>query len=317
MQKNQGGPWGGSGGDMWSYQPQNGITEIHIFHGEFINSIMFVDGLGECSPKFGATGGNQSVKIKIDHPSEYLTGISGVHDILPHISLPRVVKSLQFHTNTTKYGPYGSYEGKGTSFVFKNAKEYHITGFHGRSGTYLDAIGVYTKFGSLVHVARPVKRTEEFDSIVEDVAPRDPGPWGGTGKLWDDGVFAAVKKINVHIGKSTNVICAVQFEYLNTNGKSITSPKYGGKGDCTVKQINIDHETDFLIGVSGFYGQMEHGGVNVIKSLRFYTNKGMYGPFGEEKGTYFTSLSCRGKILGFRGSSDEYLNAIGVHVQYF
>ncbi|KAK4490322.1 hypothetical protein RD792_000990 [Penstemon davidsonii] len=284
MQKNQtskeeeifAGPWGGSGGHKWSYKPQNGITEIHIFYDKFINSIMFVDGLGECSPKFGGSGGNQSVKININYPSEYLIGISGVHALLPYPSQPRAVKSLQFYTNTTKYGPFGANEGKGIYFLFMNENG-HITGFHGRSVVDLDAIGIYAKLGSPVVIGPPIRRTNEFD-IIKDVAPRDPGPWG--------------------------------------DGKIITSPKYGGNGDCTVKQINIDYESDFLIGVSGFYGQMEYGGVNVIKSLTFYTNKGMYGPFGEEKGTYFTSVSCRGKILGFRGSSDEYLNAIGVHVQY-
>lgn len=70
--------------------------------------------------------------------------------------------------------------------------------------------------------------------------------------------------------------------------------------------------------MSGYYGLV--GGDDdqykkVVKSLTFYTNKGRFGPFGEETGTYFTSSRTEGKMVGFRGRTGCYLYAIEVYTQ--
>ena len=53
-----------------------------------------------------------------------------------------IVRSLEVITNLKKYGPFGKEEGT----PFELCAPGHggqIIGFHGRSGAYLDAIGVY------------------------------------------------------------------------------------------------------------------------------------------------------------------------------
>lgn len=87
-------------------------------------------------------------------------------------------------------------------------------------------------------------------------------------------------------------------------------------GACK-KQIKFDYPNEILASVCGYHGSLTgdetKGGV--INSLTFYTNKGKYGPYGEETGAFFTSTNAEGKIVGFHGRSGVYLNAIGVHLQ--
>ena len=52
------------------------------------------------------------------------------------------VRSLELITNWRSYGPYGKEEG--TPFEL-SAFDGKIVGFYGRSGEYLNAIGVYVK----------------------------------------------------------------------------------------------------------------------------------------------------------------------------
>ena len=81
------------------------------------------------------------LQVKLDFPDEYLTMIRGHYGSF--VSFDKVyVRSLTFMSNKRKFGPYGV--ELGTIFSFP-ATEGKIVGFHGRSGLYLDAIGVYLK----------------------------------------------------------------------------------------------------------------------------------------------------------------------------
>ncbi|KAL0314696.1 UNVERIFIED_CONTAM: Agglutinin [Sesamum angustifolium] len=158
----------------------------------------------------------------------------------------------------------------------------------------------------------------QVDDIFKDCVPRYPGPWGGCGgRHWDDGVFSAVKQIHVHVNAFV-CIRGIQFEYLGRDGSSTWSPCHGA--NFVKPEIEIKcKEDEVLIGVAGFYGRAKGSGeIEVIKSLSFYTNKRLYGPYGDENGNHFTSMACRnGKVVGFRGSSSgAYLNSIGLHLEY-
>lgn len=84
-------------------------------------------------------------------------------------------------------------------------------------------------------------------------------------------------------------------------------------------QIRVDGTSEFLVSVEGFYGPVEgKNGCEAIKCITFYSNKRRYGPYGgEEIGTHFSSAQSVGKIVGFFGRAGSYLNAIGVHMEYF
>lgn len=83
-------------------------------------------------------------------------------------------------------------------------------------------------------------------------------------------------------------------------------------------QVKLDYPHEVLICISGYYGSInEEEKSKVIRSLTFYTSRGKYGPFGEEVGTYFTSTTTQGKVVGFHGRCSSYLDAIGVHMQHW
>lgn len=68
---------------------------------------------------------------------EFLTSIAGYYGNFGDLY---VVRSLTFGTNVSTYGPYGAEEGTAFSVPVEDGK---ITGFFGRSGALLDAVGVY------------------------------------------------------------------------------------------------------------------------------------------------------------------------------
>ena len=64
------GPWGGKGGNQWSFKAnKGGITEIIIFHGGAIDSISLKcgdqDGVLQNSNKIGGNGGHRNDKVHI------------------------------------------------------------------------------------------------------------------------------------------------------------------------------------------------------------------------------------------------------------
>lgn len=88
--------------------------------------------------------------------------------------------------------------------------------------------------------------------------------------------------------------------------------------DQFVLQIKLEYPHEVLTCISGYYGCIsKNERPQIIKSLTFYTSRGKYGPFGEEVGTFFTSTTTEGKVVGLHGRSSFYLDAIGVHMQHW
>ncbi|KAL5760157.1 hypothetical protein ACOSP7_018660 [Xanthoceras sorbifolium] len=139
------GSWGGPGGVAWDYNlgSDTAIIEIVISHGDVVDSVSFksinhATGKIVSSGTHGGTGG-VSDKILIDGSGEHLTLISGT--IIDYFGIV-VVESLTFHTNKTKYGPYGLTNGSVFEIPMENGE---IVGFFGNAGAFLDAIGIYVK----------------------------------------------------------------------------------------------------------------------------------------------------------------------------
>lgn len=82
------------------------------------------------------------VQISFGDPDELLISINGTYGSLCRGS-PRMITSLTFTSNRSRYGPYGREVGTSFCFCFCCPLDAGIvTGFHGRSGDYLYAIGV-------------------------------------------------------------------------------------------------------------------------------------------------------------------------------
>ncbi|XP_015072188.1 agglutinin-like [Solanum pennellii] len=323
--------WGGIGGLEWNYKFKSPIKEILINHGDVIDSIMFItmneQGDRIESPRFGGNGGRRDKVVIKETSLEFLVGIKGRYG---NYKGNLVVKSLSFVTNAKNiYGPFGKEDGTPFSFVIKEGGA--IVGLHGLADSYLDAIGIYVN--KLTVPKKREKKLEPNEPIVEEIeihdkmdvmktiVPRSAGPWGGcSGKGWDDGVFCTIKQVQVHEALHSSVISAIQIEYENKLDKSsFWSQLHGHEhGAKKTTKINVDGTDEFFIGIEGYYSPLnDNGGQDTIRQITFYTNKGKYGPYGIEIGTYFSSSAARGKIVGFHGKSGLFLNAIGVHMEYF
>ncbi|XP_017241773.1 jacalin-related lectin 3 isoform X1 [Daucus carota subsp. sativus] len=153
--------------------------------------------------------------------------------------------------------------------------------------------------------------------VIKDPAPHGTGPWGGEGgKPWDDGVFTGIRQIILTM--SPHAICAIEIEY-DRNGQSVWSVAHGAnRGGQTSERVKLEFPHEVLTCISGYYGAISKDeAMKVIKSLTLYTSRKKYGPFGEEKGTFFTSAKTEGKVVGLHGRSSMYLDAIGVHMQHW
>ncbi|XP_073108273.1 mannose/glucose-specific lectin isoform X2 [Elaeis guineensis] len=134
------GPWGGSGGTAWSFENAQTITKIKISVGDVVDSITFqyMDGeTARWSPRYGGAGGKPT-EIELG-PAEFIISIKGYYGTYAGKT---IIYSLTFVTTNREYGPYGREQG--TQFSVPKGTGW-IIGFHGRSGTLLDAIGVYKK----------------------------------------------------------------------------------------------------------------------------------------------------------------------------
>lgn len=170
-------------------------------------------------------------QINIDYPSEYLTGISGSYDSVSNSG--NAVNSLTFHTNRSKYGPFGIYSGIPFSVISNGGV---VTGFHGRWDRYLKSIGIYI----MPHCSLPMEFPKEMLSEIGSssgvpsflLLPRSAAAIGGVGgRDWDDGVFAAVKGVDVRVRTDTGVVSAVRFSYRKNDGSEFVSPFHGV--DCS------------------------------------------------------------------------------------
>eukprot|EP01018_Ginkgo_biloba_P020972 Gb_08638 [translate_table: standard] len=136
------GPWGGDGGKPWDDGVFSGIKQIVVIRGEVIDSIQFEydrNGQSVWSMRHGGSGGDTTNRIKFDYPNEVLTCISGFYCPIRDGGR-KVIRSITLYSSRGKYGPLGEELGKFFTSATTGGK---IVGFHGKSGAYLDAIGVH------------------------------------------------------------------------------------------------------------------------------------------------------------------------------
>ena len=130
--------YGGSGGNAFSDDLTMSvkITKISIRHGTYVDAIQTTwqrtSGEEYTGTRHGGGGGTETIiNLKSDEYINRIEGRSG-----------RYIDQLTFYTNKgNKFGPYGGSGGSEFSMT-----DLCVGGFFGSSGTYLDAIGVFTSF---------------------------------------------------------------------------------------------------------------------------------------------------------------------------
>uniref|UniRef100_A0A0D9XIC6 Jacalin-type lectin domain-containing protein n=1 Tax=Leersia perrieri TaxID=77586 RepID=A0A0D9XIC6_9ORYZ len=137
------GPWGGNGGSFRDIKvPPRHLDSLMICSGSVIDALGFsykdADGKQHTTPSWGGLGGiSRTIKLG---ESEVVTEVSGTIGLFH--GLPNVITSLSIVTNVRCYGPFGN--AMGTPFATPMlGSNNSIVGFYGRSGSYVDAIGVY------------------------------------------------------------------------------------------------------------------------------------------------------------------------------
>ncbi|KAG8371630.1 hypothetical protein BUALT_Bualt13G0108300 [Buddleja alternifolia] len=138
------------------------------------------------------------------------------------------------------------------------------------------------------------------------------GPWGGPGgDNFDDGIYDGVREITLTSG---DCIDSIQVVY-EKNCKPVEAPKHGAGGGQKTHKIKLQFPEEYLKEVSGQYSPLNgHSGNPYVRSLKFTSNMRTFGPFGVEQGTPFSLPMQGGKIVGFKGKSGLYLDAIGFHI---
>ncbi|XP_078167866.1 mannose/glucose-specific lectin-like [Carex rostrata] len=136
---------GGSGGsarDVDDVSAISRIWDVKIRYDDTIHALSVGYVLNEYSYKETPLWGGETGKLaKIDLRYEDIKSVRGYVGYFGDIF---TVRSLQLITNYGRsYGPYGKEEG--TPFEL-SAFDGRIIGFHGRSGEYLNGIGVYVKW---------------------------------------------------------------------------------------------------------------------------------------------------------------------------
>lgn len=180
------GPWGGTGGYVFDDGPYTGVRQIDMSRNVgivWIRALYDLDGEPVWGYKHGGAGGFKHEKVNLqlislcslllpnkldnwvyflllfltilcaimlqiifDFPYEVLTHISGYYGSLMYMG-PAVIRSLTFHTTKRSYGPFG--DEYGTYFTTK-LREGKVVGIHGRSGLFLDSLGVHAIEGKVI-----------------------------------------------------------------------------------------------------------------------------------------------------------------------
>jgi len=140
MNTQKSGPVGGNGGqtfDDYVIPAGSRISQIRIHCGDFIDAIQIVyidpEGGKVVMDKIGGPGGDLfTFDLAAD---EIMTGISGRHGWY--------IDSMTIHTNKRVSESFGGHYGHEPYQLLAPAGRC-VTGFHGRSHHYIDAIGIIT-----------------------------------------------------------------------------------------------------------------------------------------------------------------------------
>lgn len=236
------------------------------------------------APKHGDVDFSFPEIINLD-PDEFVEKIEGKTD-------GKVIDQLTITTRIPKddgrivYGPYGM-----TNASHNFAFEGFIIGFHGRSGSIMDQIGVYK--------LAPVTKSKQY-GIPYFAAEFDDNP---------DVLFppvVGIKTLFIHHGGQVN---SIQAEYQLFGGGTKLSEKHGTPAN-TLSVLRFGHREQIV----EMRGELDYK-KRFLNQLSFVTKKPngrvkVHGPFGTAGSEPF---SVRGSVIGFAGNASNFVQAISVY----
>ncbi|MFL6845521.1 MAG: jacalin-like lectin [Allosphingosinicella sp.] len=277
--------YGGGGGTAWddaqvlSATPPTGFTRIAVRSGSYVDQIESTYGLaaGTSVQTHGGGGGgpaafdfvpNEKVICVQGRSGAYVDQIGFTTAVIYGGGDPPLIRS---------YGPYGG--GGGAPFKIWG----EIAAFHGRSSSFVDAIGCY-------------------------LATATQGPFGGGGgaPFQDPGPIPELSRISAITIRSGSYVDAIATTYRLPDGSQETH-SHGGTGGTQHDIIfNNDEQIIAVVGRSGDY----------LDNIAFLTQdrqgvRRTYGPFGGQGGAPFI---VNANVNGFFGRSGIYIDQLGFFV---
>ncbi|KAH6824939.1 hypothetical protein C2S53_008202 [Perilla frutescens var. hirtella] len=148
------GPWGGAGGGDWDDGVFSAVKGVHVrlrSDTRVVSGVQFCyegkDGEDFLSPLHGTIHEDMQRKtIVFGEQGEFLIGIEGFYGPLEDNVGSNVIRSITFITNKAKYGPLGAEIGTYFDSLNSGDRNRKVVGFYGRSGAYLDNIGLHTQY---------------------------------------------------------------------------------------------------------------------------------------------------------------------------
>ncbi|KAF7144494.1 hypothetical protein RHSIM_Rhsim04G0237600 [Rhododendron simsii] len=250
--------------------------------------------------------------LRLNYPSEFLTGINGYHS-------SRQIVSLTFIINKGIYGQSGRLAGRlnhyDSSFEYNLGADNTFGGFHGTADIYLNSIGVYMKPMTTLSNVMNLADLMAFQLLI--MIKIGPPHFTTDGKAWDDG--GRDKIVQIFIEHDQHSVISLQFLYAE-NGNLVSSDKHGGDSISAPKfdVVKLNYPSEYLTGISGSYYCSNACSQWLIFTVAFSTNNRTYEPFGvpHKQGYAFEyQLGEDHPFGGFHGRAGEYLNAIGVYVK--
>jgi hypothetical protein len=277
---------GGSGGTSFSdsnISPGTRIIEVQIFSGKVLDAIQITyqlqDGRTMTGARHGGSGGQAAV-FRLDS-DEYITGISGRYG--------QYLDSLSIQTNKRTSPVYGG-SGGTQSYRIDVPYRNQAIGFIGRSGQYVDAMGLlYSPISWL-------QTTQANQSTI----------FGGRGgSAFTDQDFQQGARISAIRIRAAGRIDGIQAVYTLQDGRVIEGQFHGGRGGRE-NVFTLDSD-EYVTGIYGRYGEE-------VDSIAIRTNKRtsqMFGGSGGKK-DYRLDAPSGNMAIGFMGRSGERLDAIGL-----
>jgi len=273
---------GGGGGSSFAdagIPSEARVVEVYVSSGDFIDSIQMnyelPDGRTTMGPRHGGPGGRQNT-FRLDS-DEYITGISGRY--------AKYIDSIRIQTNKRTSPTYGGSGGE-RDYRIDVPNQSQAVGFTGRSGNFLDAIGL---------MSMPIRSRMTQSDIF--------GGRGGS-PFSDENIpqAARISEIRIQAGERIDGIQAV---YTLRDGRQQEGTYHGGRGGRgNVFRLDSD---EYVIGIYGRYGEN-------VDSLTIRTNKRTSPTYGGRGGNkdYRVDVPSGSMAIGFQGRSGQRLDAIGL-----
>jgi hypothetical protein len=273
---------GGGGASFIDNQYPSGarVLEVQVSSENWIDAVQVTyelpDGRTVAAARHGGSGGRPGV-FRLDS-DEYITGISGRYG--------KYIDSLRIHTNKRTSSVFG---GPGGEQDYRIEVPYRSQGigFIGRSGKYVDAIGLISIPAGLRQLTQSAISGGRGGSSFADQG----APYG-----------ARISEVRVQAAKMVDGIQAV---YTLQDGRSVEGEYHGGRGGRT-NAFRLDSD-EYIVGIYGRYG-------DYIDSISIVTNKRTSPLFGGPGGKkdFRMDLPAGNMAIGFSGRSGLYLDAVGL-----